>query len=58
MNFTIGKTGSVSSAKVQKSSVGSQAVNSCLVSVFKRLKFPKPKGGGIVIVKYPFVFGK
>ena len=31
-------------------------VENCLASRIKTWVFPKPKGGGIVIVNYPFVF--
>ena len=30
-------------------------LEACLHERFKRMKFPEPKGGGIVIVSYPFV---
>ena len=36
--------------------MGNRAVETCVAKVMRSLKFPKPKGGGIVIVKYPFVF--
>jgi len=29
---------------------------SCVIKVMRSLKFPKPRGGGIVVVTYPFVF--
>ena len=38
------------------STVGSKAVDSCVVSRFYKMQFPEPKGGGIVIVSYPFIF--
>jgi hypothetical protein len=31
-------------------------VESCVVSAVKRWDFPKPTGGGIAIVSYPFNF--
>lgn len=31
-------------------------VERCLASKIKRWVFPAPKGGGIVIVTYPFIF--
>jgi hypothetical protein len=31
-------------------------VSSCVASVIKTIQFPKPKGGGLVQVRYPFTF--
>ena len=31
-------------------------VEACVQKVMMSLKFPKPRGGGIVVVTYPFVF--
>jgi hypothetical protein len=31
-------------------------VQSCLLTKLRALQFPKPRGGGVVIVTYPFVF--
>ncbi|MCB9780665.1 MAG: energy transducer TonB [Alphaproteobacteria bacterium] len=56
VQFVIAKDGSVSKAKVKSSSLGSQAVESCMTDRFLRLSFPEPAGGGIVIVTYPFMF--
>lgn len=54
--FTIAPTGSVASAKVRETTMGSKNVESCVLKVMRSLKFPKPRGGGIVVVTYPFVF--
>jgi hypothetical protein len=56
VKFVIAKDGSVSSASKKTSTIKNSAVESCVVSRFKRMQFPKPKGGGIVIVSYPFTF--
>jgi outer membrane biosynthesis protein TonB len=57
VKFVISKTGSVSKASIKSSSMGSAAVEDCIANkVFRTLKFPEPKGGGIVIVSYPFIF--
>ena len=56
IKFTIAKDGSVSRASKKTSTMGSAAVEQCIVGRFKRMKFPTPKGGGIVIVSYPFIF--
>jgi hypothetical protein len=52
--FTIESTGRVSSAKV--TGLGNRAVESCLQKVLRTMQFPQAKGGGIVLVKYPFEF--
>jgi TonB family protein len=54
--FTISGNGSVIAATVEDSTMGDREVENCLVDKIKRWVFPEPKGGGIVIVKYPFVF--
>lgn len=54
--FTIAPTGTVPKASVRETTMNDKTVESCTVSVMKSLKFPKPKGGGIVVVTYPFVF--
>jgi hypothetical protein len=56
VKFTIAADGSVSKAGIKSSSMGSAAVESCITGRFKRFKFPEPKGGGVVIVSYPFIF--
>ena len=56
MKFVIAKDGNVSSAKVKTSSLGNQAVESCVSGRFMRMQFPQPQGGGIAIVNYPFSF--
>jgi hypothetical protein len=35
--------------------VGNASVDGCIARAVQRMLFPKPKGGGIVIVSYPFV---
>jgi TonB family protein len=56
IQFTIAKDGTVSQAKTHSSTVGSSAVDQCVVQRFYQMQFPEPKGGGIVVVKYPFIF--
>ncbi len=56
VKFVIDKTGAVSKAGIKKSSMGSKAVEDCVSNVFRTFKFPKPNGGGITIVSYPFIF--
>lgn len=56
VKFVIAKDGTVSSATTKSSTMGSPAVESCINGRFMRFQFPEPKGGGIVIVSYPFIF--
>ena len=56
VKFVIAKDGSVSSATTKATTMNSPAVENCINGRFMRFKFPEPKGGGIVIVSYPFIF--
>jgi outer membrane biosynthesis protein TonB len=56
MKFTIDKHGGVSSATPKSSTLHNAAVDACVQKQFLRMRFPPPRGGGIVIVAYPFVF--
>lgn len=56
IKFVIAKDGSVSSANVKTTTMNNSAVESCVSGRFMRMQFPQPKGGGIVIVSYPFLF--
>lgn len=56
VKFVIAADGSVHEANVKASTLGNPTVEECLVNRFLRMQFPAPKGGGIVIVSYPFEF--
>ncbi len=56
INFIIDKNGEVSSSKVGRSTMGNANVEECIAGQIKKIRFPQPKGGGIVVVNYPFVF--
>ena len=56
VNFVISATGGVKSSKVQRTSLENEAVESCVADQIKKIQFPAPKGGGVVIVTYPFEF--
>ena len=56
VKFVIAGDGMVSRSSIKSSSLGSAAVEQCITSRFMRFKFPEPKGNGIVIVSYPFIF--
>jgi TonB family protein len=54
--FTIAPTGSVADASVRETSMNDNNVEECALKVMRSLKFPQPRGGGVVVVTYPFVF--
>jgi len=54
LQFTIGAEGQVVASAVQQSSLGNAAAEQCIASAVRRWTFPRPPGGGIVIVTYPF----
>ena len=54
--FTIAANGMVQSASVTETTLKNSEVERCITAKIRTWKFPKPKGGGIVIVKYPFIF--
>jgi len=56
VKFTISGNGSVIAAVVVESTMGDREVETCLADRIRRWVFPEPKGGGVVIVTYPFVF--
>lgn len=56
MKFTIAQDGSVSQASAAQSSLGSAAVEECLVGRFLHMRFPERTSSGIVVVRYPFLF--
>lgn len=56
VRFTISATGSVVSAVVSETSMNNANVERCMAERIRRWVFPEPKGGGIVIVNYPFNF--
>jgi TonB family protein len=55
VKFVIQSNGTVSHAGVDTSSLGNANVEGCIVSRVYQWQFPKPKGGGIVQVSYPFL---
>lgn len=56
VKFVIAKDGSVTSAATRATTMNNAAVEDCMNGRFMKMQFPEPKGGGIVIVSYPFVF--
>ena len=56
VQFVIGKEGKVLQATLSEDTMKDDAVRNCLLSEVKTWNFPKPSGGGVVTVDYPFVF--
>jgi hypothetical protein len=54
--FIIGANGDVTSSEVSESTIKNSSVETCISRRIANWIFPKPKGNGIVIVKYPFIF--
>ena len=54
--FTISGTGHVVMAVIQSSTMKNKRIEVCTAKAVRRWRFPKPKGGGIVIVSHPVVF--
>jgi outer membrane biosynthesis protein TonB len=55
IQFTIAASGKVSVATVADSTLSDENVANCIAKAVKRWTFPKPTGGGVVVVTYPFV---
>jgi glyoxylase-like metal-dependent hydrolase (beta-lactamase superfamily II) len=55
VQFTIAASGKVVASVVQDSTMDNSRVETCTVEAVRGWEFPKPIGGGIVIVSYPFV---
>jgi TonB family protein len=56
VQFNIAPTGQVLSSVLQSSTLGNVRVEACALQAVRRWEFPKPEGGGLVNVSYPFVF--
>jgi TonB family protein len=56
VSFTIDPAGAVSDATVLQSTLGSPGVEQCILARVRRWKFPEPKGGGVCVINYPWVF--
>jgi hypothetical protein len=56
MSFTIDGTGAVSQADVAETTMNNREVEGCIVKSVRRWTFPEPKGGGEVLVTYPWIF--
>ncbi len=54
LDFTIGSDGMVSATSISSTTLSDKEVGTCMATAAKKWKFPSPKGGGVVVVKYPF----
>lgn len=54
--FQIEANGRVYKSKVSRTTMNNDRVEQCLVRRVRVMRFPAPKGGGIVVVNYPFIF--
>jgi TonB family protein len=55
VRFTIGPSGQVTASELESSTMDNPSVEACTVAALRRWEFPKPLGGGNVVVTYPFV---
>jgi len=54
VQFTIAASGEVIASVLQNSTMNNARLENCVVRAVRRWRFPKPLGGGIVVVSYPF----
>jgi hypothetical protein len=55
MQWTVGLDGSVITASVSENTIGTRAIEPCLLGVINGMKFDRPDGG-MVVIAYPFTF--
>jgi hypothetical protein len=56
LRFVINASGGVQQTAVIENTLGGDAVANCVSGRVKTWRFPRPRGGGVVIVSYPFLF--
>lgn len=56
ITWTIDASGAISDAQVAESGVDNTNVEACMLERIRRWKFPEPKGGGVVVITFPWVF--
>jgi TonB family protein len=56
IRFTIATEGNVVTSSVAQSTAGNSELEQCVAGRVRTWTFPKPKGGGSVVVTYPFIF--
>lgn len=55
-NFTISGDGGVKTSRIMGSTLAAGEVEDCIKTKIASWKFPLPRGGGEVVVSYPFLF--
>ena len=55
LEWTIATSGKVAAARTKTSTLGSAAVESCILASLKGWTFPAARGGSVIIT-YPFLF--
>ncbi len=55
-SFVIAANGLVNSANINNSSISDSQMQGCVTGAIRKWKFPQPRGGEPVSIKYPFVF--
>lgn len=56
VKWTVAADGKVVAVAVSETTLKDVAVESCVVDQVRKWLFPKPGGGGVVVVSYPFLF--
>ena len=56
VKFVVGQNGRVTSANVANSSISDAQMQGCIVGKIRTWEFPRPRGGQVVNIDYPFVF--
>jgi hypothetical protein len=56
VQFAISSAGQVFTSVMQSTSMNDAQVENCVVNAVRRWEFPRPMGGGMAIVLYPFSF--
>ena len=55
-SWVISASGRVVRVKIKDSTLGSKRTEKCIARRIKTWQFPRPAGGGVVTVNYPFIF--
>jgi TonB family protein len=58
VQWTINAEGHVTASSIESTSLHNSEVEACLIQRVKTWRFPSPKDGGVVVVKYPFVLNR
>ena len=56
VKFIVGTDGVVTMVAIAETTLDHEPTEECIAGVVREMRFPSPKGGGIVIITYPFRF--